>query len=65
MGLFSALFFVTFHLIFSGMQQRLPTVQELQFYADTIKQNVLIKRQLEEERERIRKQPEKVAPTHL
>lgn len=47
------------------MQQRLPTVQELQFYADTIKQNILIKRQLEEERERIRKQPEKVVPTHL
>lgn len=49
------------------MQQRLPTVQELKFYADTIKQNVLIKQQLEEERERerIRKQPEKVASTHL
>lgn len=49
----------------SGLQQRLPTVQELQFYADTIKQNMLIKKQLEDERERIRKQPERVDPAHL
>lgn len=47
------------------MPNRLPTAQELQFFADTIKQNILIKQKLDEERERIRKQPEKVAPTHL
>lgn len=47
------------------MAHRLPTAQELQFYADTIKQNILIKQQLEEERERLRKQPEKVATAHL
>lgn len=41
-----------------GIQQRIPSPRELQFHTQSIMQNALIKKKLEEQRENFRKRQE-------
>lgn len=46
----------------SGIQQRIPSPRELQFHTQTIMQNALIKKKLEDQRENYRKRQEGQPP---
>lgn len=52
----------TFVLLCLGIQQRIPSPRELQFHTQTIMQNALIKKKLEDQRENYRKRQEGQPP---
>lgn len=50
--------FLTIFFLFAGIPQRIPSPRELQYHTQSIMQNALIRKKLEEQRENFRKRQE-------